>query len=95
MAKRIRSITSVLKQGAKFVFTSDMKTIVRTPLAELSTPPGLVFPDWDVVADGFHPFRLYCDASIDDFGATLEQEQPDGSVRSIVVSRATLDNKSH
>ena len=96
MAKRIRPITSLLKQGAKFVFTSDMGAIVRKLLAELSTPPILVFPDWDAVTDGSRPFRLYCDASIDGFGATLEQEQPDGSVRPIVfISRATLDNERH
>ena len=44
------------------------------------------------VADNSRPFRLYCDSSIDGFGATLEQEQPDGSVRPVLfISRATLD----
>ena len=39
-------------------------------------------------------FGVYCDASIDGFGATLEQEQPDGSLRPIAyVSRATLDSE--
>ena len=46
--------------------------------------------------DGSHPFRVYCNASIEGFGATLEQEQPDGSVRPIAyVSRATLDSERH
>ena len=54
----------------------------------------MVFPDWDAVADNSRPFRLYCDASRDGFGATLEQEQPDGSVRPILFIRhATLDSE--
>ena len=63
-------------------------------LAEPTAPSVLVFPDWDAVEDGSRPIRVYCGASIDGFGATLEQEQPDGSVRPIAyVSRATLDSK--
>ena len=46
--------------------------------------------------DGSRPFRVYCDASIDGFGTTLDEEQPDGSVRPIAyVSRATLDSERH
>ena len=46
--------------------------------------------------DGSRPFRVYCEASIYSFGATLEQEQPDGSVRPIpYVIRATLDSERH
>ena len=37
---------------------------------------------------------MYCNAFVDRFGAALEQEQPDGSVRSIAyISRATLDSE--
>ena len=61
-AKRIQSITSLLKQGVKFVFTPAMETIVRELLAELSTPPILVYPNWDAVSDNSRPFLLYCDA---------------------------------
>ena len=43
-------------------------------LAELATPLILIFPDWDAIADGSRPFHVYCDACIDGFGATLEQE---------------------
>ena len=69
---------------------------MRDMLAELAVPPALVFPDWDAVEDGSRPFRVHCDASIDGFGATLKQEQPDGSVRSIAyVSGATLDSGRH
>ena len=56
--------------------------------------PTLVFPDYDAVTDLSRPFRLYCDAGIDGFGATVEQDQPDGTIRPIVyVSRATLDSE--
>ena len=42
------------------------------------------------------PFRLHCDASTAGLGATLEQEQPDGSIRPIVyISRAALDNEQN
>ena len=46
--------------------------------------------------DGSRPFREYTGASIDGFGAMLEQEQPDSSVRPIAyASRATLDSERH
>ena len=70
-----------------------METIVRTLLEELSAPPVLVYPDWDAVADNSRPFLLYCDVSVDGFGATLKQEQKHGSIRPIVfISRATLES---
>ena len=75
MAKRIRPITSLLKQGVKFVFTPPMETIVRTLLEELSAPPVLVYPNWNAVADNSRPFLLYCDASVDGFGATLDKNR--------------------
>ena len=62
----------------------------------LAAPPVLVFSDWDAVEDGSRHFRVYCNASIDGFGATLEQEQPEGSLRPIAyVSCATLDSERH
>ena len=73
-----------------------MEETVRALLAELVAPPILVFPDWDAVIDKSQPFRLHCDVSTDGLGATLEQEQPDGSSRPIVyISRATLANKQN
>ena len=67
---------------------------MRDVLAELVAPPVLVFSDWDTVEDGSRAFRAYCDASIDGFSATLEQEQPDDSVRPIPhVSCATLESE--
>ncbi|CAB1117590.1 unnamed protein product [Ectocarpus sp. CCAP 1310/34] len=96
MAKRIRPLTTLLKKQEKFIFTPSMEQAVRDLLAELANPPVLVYPDWDAVSDGSRPFYLYCDASRDGFGGTLEQEQPDGSIRPIVfISRATLDSESH
>ena len=58
MAKRIRPTTSLLKQGVKFVFIPAVETIVRELLAELSTPPVLVFPNWDDVTNNSRPFLL-------------------------------------
>ena len=96
MSKRIRPISALFKKGVKCLFTTSVEVIVRDILAELAAPPFLVFSDWDAVEDGSRPFRVYCGASIDCFGATLEQEQPDGSVRPIAyVSRATLDSGRH
>ena len=94
MARYIRPITALLKKGVAFDVTSAMEDTVRALLAELVAPPILVFPDWNDVIDTSRPFRLYCDASTAGLGATLEQEQPDGSMRPVVyISRATLDNE--
>ena len=96
MARRIRLITALLKKGATFDFTPDMEDTVRSLLAELTAPPILVFPDWDAVTDKSRPFRLHCDASTAGFGATLEQEQHDGSIRPVVyISRATRANEQN
>ena len=90
MAHHIRPITALLKKGAAFNFTSAMEDTVRALLSELATPPILVFPDWDAVIDTSRPFRLHGDASTAGLGATLEQEQPDGSIRPIVYIRRYL-----
>ena len=96
MAHHIRQVTALLKKGAAFEFTSAMEDTVRTLLAELAAPPILVFPDWDAVIDTSRPFRLHCDASTAGLGATLEQKQPDCSIRPIVyISRTTLDNEQN
>ena len=96
MAKRVRLITALLKKGATFGFTPPMEEVIRALLAELAAPPMLVFPDREAVIDKSRPFRLHCDASTDGLGATLEQEQPDGSINPIVyMSRATLANEQN
>ena len=96
MARLIHPIAALLKKGAAFDFTSAMEDTIRSLLAELAAPPIFVFPDWDAVIDPSCPFRLHCDASTAGLGATLEQEQPDGSIRPTVsISRATLDNEQN
>ncbi|CAB1107122.1 unnamed protein product [Ectocarpus sp. CCAP 1310/34] len=85
-------VTAFLKKNSSFTFTSDMEAIVREILKELSEPLIIVFPDWKAIEDGTRPLRLHCDASLGGLGATLKQEQADGSVRPIVfISRSTLD----
>ena len=70
-----------------------METLVGEILAELGTPPILVIPDWNAVADSSCAYHVYCDACIDGFGAALEQEQADGSMKHIAyISRVTLDS---
>ena len=71
-----------------------MEAVVREILAELAVPTTLAFPDRDAEAHGSRPFYMYCDSCIDGFDAALEQEQPDGSVRSMAsFSRAALDSE--
>ena len=87
-------MNALLKQRVKFVFTPEMEAITRQILHKPASPLILVYQDWEAVADNSRPFRLYCDASLDDFGATLVQELPDGSIRPIVfINQTTLDNK--
>ena len=96
MARHIRPITTLLKKGVAFDFTFPMEDTVCALLAELAAPPILVFPDGDAVIDTSWPFRLHCDTSTAGLGDTLEQEQPDCSIRPIVyISRATLDNEQN
>ena len=83
LPKQIRPITSLLRKGVTFEFTPAMEVIVHEILTELTSPPILVFPDWDTVADGSCRFHVYCDAYIDGFGAAIEHEQSNGSVRPI------------
>ena len=72
LSKRIRPITSFLRKGVKFKFTPNMEIIVREIIAELATPPILIFPNLHAVGDGSRSFHAYCDACIDGFGAALE-----------------------
>ena len=68
LSKRLRPINSLLRKGVKFAFPPAMEKLVREILAELATPPIMVFPNWDAAADGSRPFHVYCDACIDGFG---------------------------
>ena len=76
LSKRIRLITSLLRNGVKFEFTPAIEVIVREIIAELAAPPILVFPDWNAVADGSRPFHVYCETCIDGFGACLLYTSP-------------------
>ena len=80
LSKRLHPINALLRQGVKVAFTSGLEKLVREILAELTTPPVLVFPDWDAAVDGTRPFYVYCDACVDGFGAAFEQEQTDGFI---------------
>lgn len=82
--KQTHSIVALLKKGAVFDFTPEMDAIVRDLLTDITSPPVPVFSDWDTVEARLCPFLLYCDASTDGLDATLEQAQPDGSIRPIV-----------
>ena len=62
LSKRRRPIHSLLRKGAKFAFTPAVVKLVREILVELATPPILVFPNWDAVADGSRSFHVFCDA---------------------------------
>ena len=89
-------MNSLLRKRIKFEFTPAMEVIVREILAEVAAPHVLVSPDWGTEADGSRPFYVYSDACLDGFGAALEQEQPDGSVRlSAYITHATLDSERH
>ena len=96
LAQNLKPLTTLLKKGVKFVFTSEMEMIVREQLDTLSKPSILVFPDWPAAENGSRPFRLHTDSSKNGFGCTLEQEQQDTSIRPIVyLSRTTYPNEQN
>ena len=86
MAKCVRPITALLKKRATFKLTPSIEEAVHALLAEFAAPPILVFPDWNTVIDKSGPFPLYCDASTDGLGATLEQKQPVLSAPSSILA---------
>ena len=94
IAKRMRPITPLLKQGDKFVFTPALQAIVRKLLTELTTPTVPVYPNWDAATGNSRPFPLYCNVSADGFGTTLAQEQDDHTIRPMVfISHAALESE--
>ncbi|CAB1116486.1 unnamed protein product [Ectocarpus sp. CCAP 1310/34] len=91
LATKVRPLYSLLKQGVPFKYTPGMVKAVKTLSSELACPSISVFPDWAAIEDNSRPLWLCSDACIDGFCTSLEQEQLDGSVRTIVyISRATL-----
>ena len=96
MARRIRPITALIKKGRCVRFHLHNGRYRSCPSRRTRNTAILVFPDWDAVIDTSRPFCLHCDVSTAGLGATLEREQPDGSMRRIVyISRATLDNEQN
>ena len=96
LAQTLKPLTTLLKKGVKFVFTSEMEKIVREQLNTLSKPPILVSLDWPAAENGSRPFRLHTDSSKIGFGCTLEQEQQDASIRPIVyLSQTTYPNEQN
>ena len=94
LSKRILRITDLLKKGDTFIFTKDMEVIVRDSLKTLTEKPVRCFLNWDAVQDGSRLFQLHNDASLESFGAVLNQPQLDGSVRPILyINRATLPDE--
>lgn len=94
LAKPLKSTRCLLKNIAVFEWTDDMSTLVCTLMNQLLKPPVLAFPDWDTALDGSRKFHLFCDASKDGLGATVEQEQCGGSIRPIaLLSRVMLPNE--
>ena len=87
----------VVPQGSSASPSWGVKVIHKATIGlELAASPVLVFPDWDDMEDGSRASWVHCDASVDVFRATLDQEQPDGSMRPIAyVSGATLDSERH
>ncbi|CAB1121588.1 unnamed protein product [Ectocarpus sp. CCAP 1310/34] len=87
--KQLRSLLGGLSYYRKFLKNLATKVRPLNSLLKQGVPfkytPGMV-----KVVKTFRPLRLCCDACIDGFGAALEQEQLDSSVRPIVyISRAT------
>ena len=91
LSTRLPPINALLRHGVRFFFAPEMEVIVRDIMKGLATHPILVFPEWDAVAD---TFRLHCNASIDGFGAMLDQDPPGTSKRHIVfINHTNYDNE--
>ena len=96
MATIARSPSNLLKNGVKFVFTTELVEIVQQLVKRLSSPDVLAFPCFKAVIAGDRPFRLITDASVDGLGAVIEHAQADLSARPLCfLSRTTLLNVRH
>ena len=69
---------------------------MRERLTIVSTPPTLVYPNWDAVTDSSRPLLSYCDVSVNGIGTTLEEEHDDHPVCTIVIiTRAIIESECH
>ena len=94
LSKRLRPIDSLLRKGVKKTLTPAMEKIgTRNPRGACGSADA-GYPRLRRCRRGSRPFHVYGDASIDGFGAALEQEQADDSMKTIAyISRATLDSE--
>lgn len=83
MAAVTKTLKSLLKKGVKCEFTVEHIQVVQELLARLSSPKVLVFPDCSAAISGERPFQLITDASADELGAVIKQEQSDGTTSPI------------
>lgn len=96
MARRTPRTVALVEMWRVTYFTPEIGAIFSEPLTLLASSAVLLFPDSDGIENGSRIFRLCCDASTDVLGATLEQAQPDVSIRPIVyLGRATVFNEKH
>ena len=94
IAARTRPHKSLLREGVKFEFSPHHERIVQETLDKLSSSSVLAFPDFEAAISGSRKFRLVTDASADELGVVIGQQQPDGSIRPFrYLSRSTLDNQ--
>lgn len=75
MATATRPIVAFLTNHIDFDFAPKIEVIVGGPLQTTRLPTLCVSPNSDAVHDGCDPFRAYCEARTDGFGAKLEQVQ--------------------
>lgn len=65
--------------------------VVESLVKWLSSPDMLAFPDFKAVLSGEQRFWLKTDMFVDGLGAAVEQEQPDGTARSLCyLTRSTF-----
>ena len=90
----LRLITALLEQGAKLLFTPGHGSHSPPSPPRIRRPSDLGLPRLERRRRELPPLPLHCDASRDGFGATLEQQQPGGSVSPILfISHANLDSE--
>lgn len=77
--KRPQLVTDLLKQYVPYCFTPEMERTIQDILHKLREPHIIIYLDWHAAVDVSRPFKRYCDAGCNGFGATLELNQPDGN----------------